>query len=126
MTTKPVRVLPADVYDTLELAAEAFGGIGGGPFYLDGDVFEDSRERLTCPNCAHGLALFAEGLGYARSYHDEEYGLSHLREALDAAGINASENDWGVAQINARKRRDENTRVTFEEWVAQFNIVRGE
>jgi hypothetical protein len=57
MTETKMRTLPADVYDTLELAAEAFGGVGRDQMYT-GRWSDKPESRLPC--CAHGLANFAE------------------------------------------------------------------
>lgn len=53
MTDTPTRVLPADVYDTLELVAYGYGGIGA--VWLYGDNGE--------PYCAYGAAEFATDTG---------------------------------------------------------------
>lgn len=103
-----VRVLPADVFDALELSAEAFGGIGAGFMYHHGDRFR--------PCCIHGLAEFAEA--------NEGY---RLNDALFGAGIGGNDNDAAVYAINARKDPNgyNDTPVTFAEWASELNVVRG-
>jgi hypothetical protein len=101
---KEVRVLPADVYDTLELSAYAFGGIGG--------MWPTENGR---PHCAVGHAHFTEwGCGEV---------CNALKTALEYV---ANVNDSAVARINARKGADPAARVTFREWCDELGVVRGQ
>jgi hypothetical protein len=104
------RVLPADVYDALELSALANDGIGAGFMYHHGNP-------LT-PCCAHGLASFATA---------SEYDYGPINEALFNANIDGRANDAAVYAINARKDPYgyADTNVTFEEWCAELAVVRG-
>jgi hypothetical protein len=104
MTTK--RILPADVYDTLELMALAYGGIGAG---VD---FHISNGGL-CPVCVYGLARDANE---AVSEHSE------LTIALGNAGITRRTNDFAVYAINDHT----SSRVPFEAWCEKLNVERGE
>jgi hypothetical protein len=100
------RVLPADVYDALELAALAFDGIGAGFMY--------HYNNTDMPCCVHGLAQFA---------CDD----MTMNNALFIAGIEGKDNDAAVAAINERKNPGgyTDTNVTFEEWCAELGVVRG-
>jgi hypothetical protein len=109
MTT---RVLPADVYDTLELSALAYGGIGGGRFH----------DKRGAPYCVRGHAAAA-----ASSSDKDWYPRGGpVNEALTDAGLGLAPNDRAVHSLNAR--RDGawlNRRVRFEDWCKELNVVRG-
>jgi hypothetical protein len=107
MSATTRRQLPADVYDTLELAALANGGVGAG--------FAFHRHNPQMPCCIHGLAEFAGD------------GNRTLNYALSSVGIDGDTNDAGVEAINARKDPGgyTDTAVTFAEWCAELNVVRG-
>ena len=107
MTDTPTRVLPADVYDTLELVAYAYGGIGAVRLYdLSGGE----------PYCIYGAAGFATGTsGYE----------SPVAEALRRAYIGIVTNDVAVAAINRRRGKPERARVPFRLWCKELNVVRG-
>lgn len=103
------RVLPADVYDTLELAAEAFGGVGANFMFHGGDFHR--------PCCAHGLAAFAQG-GI----------IGPMTYTLFDFGISGEANDIAVYAINARKDPGgyNDTPVSFAAWCAELGVVRGD
>ncbi len=107
---KEKRVLPADIYDTLELAAYAHGGIGAGSmFYID--QYE--------PCCIHGLLNFATTLEIA------PVDMSHpANRAMLAAGIGVAESDEAVYKI--RDRNNHSSPVTFKAWCRELNVVRGD
>jgi hypothetical protein len=134
---KPKIVLPADIFDTLELSAYAFGGIGAGT-YNDGEddatdfVGEEGEllnfrrgydvefqgadapaPKLIAPVCAVGHAAFA---AIPRSFD--------WFSMIDGNTITA--NDDAVEAINARKGVELSTKVTFEEWARELNVVRGD
>lgn len=110
MSEKPVRVLPADVYDTLELSAYAYGGVGG--FWM--------WDYRYAPCCILGHAVFA---------------VPPMKEnpvvgALDRLHFSANliaANDRAVRSVNTRKgRKRPNARVPFADWCAELGVVRGE
>lgn len=101
----PVRTLPADVYDFLELSALVYGGIGAGKFTSDDGV----------PHCVFGH-LHAEGCG---SDYDELY------DGLSQAGIHISENDTAVRRANRRRGIQRDKRVPFSVWATELGVVRG-
>ena len=107
------RVLPADVFDTLELAAYAYGGVGAGSDY---QYSEDGE----LPLCVFGLACEAGGSSF----------VGPVPDALGMAGISRGTNDEAVRAINIRKGLSPhrlNSRVDFlTEWVPELNVVRGE
>lgn len=98
------RVLPADVYDTLELSALAYDGIGAGRFCRD-----------NTPCCVFGHAYRAVAVG-----------LDVITDALRSAGIGINNNDEAVERINKRKNKPFDTRVSFAEWCAELGVVRGD
>lgn len=119
-----LRVLPPNVYDTIELMALAFRGIGAG---------SDFRDH--CPNCVHGLAREAGAtwdyetdggwvVGACPAYAFPDN--NEINQALMAAGIERYVNDDAVEKINQRLRRAWNARVTFRRWCRQLGVVRGE
>lgn len=101
------RVLPADVYDALELSAEYAGGIGAGSF------FEDDEEEIPC--CAVGHALFLGGNVCAE-----------LRILQNEDGSLVVPSDRAVKAINLRRARPAQERVPFSDWCAELGVVRGE
>lgn len=104
MTTemKTQRVLPADVYDALELSALIFGGVGGNNMFAkDG-----------CPLCIHGHAAFLWN--------------GDVGDALYATGITTFENDGAVQNVNRSEGRPPYDRISFEEWCAALNVIRGD
>jgi hypothetical protein len=106
--TKRRRVLPADVYDFLELSAEAFGGIGCGSFTRNGR-----------PCCIYGHAgMNAPNLG-------DRTELSPVRSVLFRARILAWESDDAVRAVSDRTP-GRPRRVTFAEWCEELGVVRGE
>lgn len=102
------RVMDPIVFDYLELAAEEFGGIGGGHFN-DFDYGE-----IMVPYCVYGYA----GPGYLLVW-----------EELDRLGITELGNDAAVRAINAGGLRENVSkrynRVPFKKWCKALNIVRG-
>jgi len=111
------RVLPAIVFDFMELSAEAFGGIGGGSYgnygYLDG---------AAAPTCAIGIARVAKTPENAEvfAYFPEP------ESALRAALIDESANDNAVARVNKRRGVPRSgARIPFALWAAALNVVRG-
>lgn len=113
------RVLPAKVYDALAMSAAMYGGIG--PFWYGVGVGNRRyvRPESTVPICysghllCSGVVTLAQMQLHAPTMNTAMYGISEL------------ENDEAVCSINARRRRDERTRVSFEEWCAELNVVRG-
>ena len=96
------RVLPADVWDTLELSALAFEGIGAGHMF-DADI----------PLCVVGHACYADSPSGA------------VEDALWAADIWGPSNDFAVRTINRRRGTYSEARVPFEDWAKELNVVRG-
>lgn len=97
------RVLPADVYDTLEFSALAFGGIGKDSYY----VFAADRATILGPCCAAGHLAFARG-------DDADYWAHMLLQEHDCG---PDENDGAI--------RDSEDRISFPEWCRRLNVVRG-
>lgn len=100
--------LPAEVYDALKASAEKYGGIGAG-WYSDPDVDQRTEDDPTIPFCVIGHATQCN------------FGLE-----TRLAGLREGANDLAVARINARKCAPLEARVSWDEYVAELNIVRGE
>jgi hypothetical protein len=117
-SSTPVRALDADTYDTLELGALAFGGIGAGSDFLWGKT---DACALTC-NCAHGIV--------AQFYQKRLFGMAAFgdgNDALGRAGVGRNVNDSAVGRVNKRKGRGSRSsrRITFRAWCKALNVVRG-
>lgn len=97
MKQKIVRVLPDDVYHALHFSALAFGGIGKDHWTLGG-----------VPVCVVG--------------HAELLGPGVIG-SLAARGIRETENDLAVADINRRRGKAHNARVTFRQWCKELNVI---
>ena len=100
------RVIPAVVFDYLAMAAEAYGGIGGGDYYSGG------------PKCAIGFGKAAQAEARAGGFGDPV-------SALRMAGISEGTNDAAVAAVNLRFRLPVTRRIPFEDWARELNVVRG-
>lgn len=122
---KKKRVLPADVYDTLELAAEANGGVGFGrdfeprgpgagnpPGYWERLIVPVDRNK---PCCIFGLAIFSTGENYRYT--------SAMFEALYTATIPRGTNDDVVSKWNQKTGQ---MKMPFSEWCKALGVVRGE
>lgn len=97
-----LRILPADVYDALELSALVYGGIGAGRF----------REANGVPYCV---------LGHASDLDVDVHG------ALRDSGIGVATNDDAVYAINVRRGTGyQDARVSFEDWRTEIGVTRGE
>lgn len=110
---QPVRVLPADVYDTLELSALAYGGIGAQRFY-------DQDYPVGEPYCAFGHAYFASGSTDSPYMTDNK-----ITAALVKAGIYVADNDKAVRRYNTQLGRHPNARIPFDDWCRILNVRRG-
>lgn len=103
--------LQKDIFDTLDLVALVYGGVGAAADYDYG------TENKPC--CIHGLAAEAEGVPWPLP--------SEVETALVTAGIGRKKNDEAVRAINARKGANPHARVDFiTEYCPELGIVRGE
>jgi hypothetical protein len=107
---KRTRTLPPDVYDALELSAEVYGGIGQ-PWLYDYNTPADLTGQHA-PCCIYGHACHV--------------GSVDIIGMLEKAGATGQGSDRAVRAINRRKRRDEHARVSFADWCAELNVVRGD
>lgn len=117
-TEKKLIPIPADIWDTLEFSALAFGGIGGGLY------FEDFA--LDCPRCIHGHTVAA--IEADLNVYVDETTNPLARALLDAIGEDRNiigENDTAVRAINARKGEPGYARVSWEEYTTEMGWVRG-
>lgn len=110
MPTKE-RELPGDVYDALQMSAEAYGGIGAGKFY-------DYTQNPPAPFCYIG--------------HLQQSGAVEGKLSMgEAFGIWASENDVAVESVNLRQKPairpfsvEAGTRIPFDQWTKELNVKR--
>jgi hypothetical protein len=112
------KVLPAALFDELKKRADAAGGIG---FGTSGDASQ--------PRCIGDFAAAIDGRPTISDAYVSDYfatGRTPALQALEnAIGYGFGDaNDDAVAAINARKGVDRNTRVTFEEWAEELNVIR--
>jgi len=104
-----VIVLDADVYDTLELSALEWGGIGARHYYDYGD---------NSPWCAIGQAHFA-GIPITVPVPGScVFGLI-------GGVITPAQSDAAVARIKRRCGGRVYDRVPFADWCAELGVVRG-
>jgi hypothetical protein len=109
-TEKITRVLPADVYDALELSAEAYGGIGAGQWH-----------KNDCPICFVGHVYYA-GISETCDIDPQWLRDAMLLHDDSLEGLS----DRAVRAINARNGiEDRESRVSFADWCAELGIVRG-
>lgn len=122
---QPPRVLPPDVYDTLELAALAYGGVGAGRFFDDSTTRR--LDKASVPYCIHGMAYVAGDFRYTDDTLDDG-DVQTISNALHAVGISFIVHDMAVRAINARHGKtglQRNERVPFAAWCRELNVVRG-
>ena len=106
------RVLPAKVYDALQLSALMYGGIGAGVYTV---------VNTEVPVCM---------LGHLGARPNEAT-TPEAMTMMTRLGFAIWDNDRAVKAINRRKGIPETLlsafepRVTFEEWCAELGIVRG-
>src|SRR5687768_6120190 len=114
-------VLPPDVYDALKESAEKFGGIGAGRYWDD----------RAAPLCIRGHGMTVDG----RHELQEDgrvteaiwFATAGSRVALmGGIACPATWNDAIVGNVNHRKRRIYNARISWAEFCAEGNVVRGE
>lgn len=110
------REMKADVFDYLELAALAYGGIGREAFYAY-DLVE-LRDDRNCPVCVHGIGFASDEINLV----DE----NEVTRELSRLGITYKTNDGAVYEINQRLGRDPDTRVTWPRYRKHLGIVRAE
>ena len=100
--------LPADIYDTLELAALVHGGVGRRRDFYRKYVGAYYKDLLEKPCCIYGLAQWACG---------ESYGA--ISDALLLAGIFRGDNDDHVRKLSRGGK------ISFAAWRKSFNLIRG-
>ena len=114
-------VLPADAYDTLELAAMEYGGVGSGRWFkkLDWNTNDPS-----CPVCINGLGIVA-GL----SLYQPEWVTLSGQETDCPTGLSPQQNDFAVRRLIEQGRytvgADGIERVTWADYCEELNIIRG-
>jgi hypothetical protein len=102
------RVLPADVYDALELSALVYGGIGAGWYYWPPMGVSPGEE---IPHCIFGHADACDG--------------EVIQPALMKVGIDTVVNDDAVHAVQKRKPSMDTPRITFKQWCKELGVVRG-
>jgi hypothetical protein len=102
-TSQPLRVLPDDVYDALEFAAEVYGGVGRGSWWR----FAGPQDEYE-PWCGVGLAHFLDT-------GEAELPVS---TALCRTGLRESDNDEALVDVPLLSR------ISFSEWCRRLNVVR--
>jgi hypothetical protein len=106
------RVLPADVYDALELSALAYGGIG-----------QPEIHRGEAPCCLYGHLAEVSGTD----------SIWELRPEIDEAltrpelygYVDGDTSDIAVRKINRSLGKPVESRVSFKQWCKELGVVRG-
>lgn len=106
------RVLPADVFDALELSVLAYKGVGQPAV----QVYDENCKGIG-PCCIYGHAIWAEDTNVIYA--------GEIATALSRAGISGLESDEAIASINRRRGRDPERRVSWPAYTRELNIVRG-
>ena len=121
-------VLPADVYDALELSALVHGGIGAECFTVYEDTDDDTPPP---PLCVVGHAEFLDNTRVGNQIQGPV--VSALAAALEiesnAFGPLFAENDRAVRKLvngDETVQVRNNARVTWEQWCKETGVVRGE
>lgn len=114
------RILPADVYDTLELSAFAYDGIGA---YAASTGPVADAEGNGNPLCVHGHAAFVCDVAPSSAYASRG---TPVGNALRAVGIYANTNDVALGDIIHRiEPSGASRRVTFAAWCKALEVERG-
>ena len=104
-----------DIYDALELSAEATGGL------LPWRVITRDAKGNAIPACLNGHAAFLDGVGPidAMAYHQSTTALEELRRLdIDFTGLP----DYAIELTSGSK----STRAPFADVMKRLNIVRGD
>lgn len=114
----PPRTIDADIFDTVEFAALANGGIGRSIWFeLQGENGDPNK-----PVCINGLIVFA---GIYEKLTGDVDPLA-MPNGSNIGLISTNDNDSAVFGLNEIKGTDSNEKVSFEEFVHYLNIHRGE
>lgn len=118
--------LPAGAYDALKASSEKHGGIGAETFEAK-KIASQSDSDEAVPYCIAGHAALIDS---GETTPDTSVPMPTLRALQEAFGLGRwpevfDVNDAAVHAINSRKGLHKTTRVTFDEWTAELNVVRG-
>lgn len=116
-----VRVLPADVFDAIELEALVYGGIGAGLFFKE-IIRDDGGLNEHVPYCVWGMQSDLEETSTINIINP----ITEVAIALRSVGIGTGTNDSAVTKVNARRHRPVLNRISFKSWAEELNVVRGE
>ena len=121
---KPQIVLPADVYDTLELSAHVYGGIGAGRFYEYKESMFGNSDPIA-PMCLVGHIEDVANDDFDNAGNDAVKEIAQIIERELGSTVLTVFNDRAVETINKRKNAPDDARVSWEEYCTELNIVRG-
>lgn len=119
-----MKVLDKDVYDTMELIAEAYGGIGADRTHVkENGKFPDNGEPII-PMCLIGFCNFAIG-------YNKHKDLLDIFEDID---IIYSDNNRAVykvlglptEKIYSLEYAIDPRRISWQDWCKELDVVRGE
>jgi len=108
----PTRVMDPDVYDTLVLAADEFGGVGRAWFF----------ETSGAPCCIHGYAAFVENTKPWNGRVARELLRLGIDGGMNNDAVRNILDQRGAAWFGADKGAD---RVDIRELFAELGVVRG-
>lgn len=107
-------VLPADVFDALELSALAHDGVGAARRFYAGR-----------PHCIVGHAQFLDGITHKEGMRIDEGATVYLGHEVCDALIDAfGRSLYKVAEMNDRML-EIGELVSWDEWCRRMNVVRG-
>lgn len=113
-----MRVLPADIYDAFEEAAETFDGIGSRRDFCNGK-----------PWCIHGLRLVITKGDINHRFFDALICMGITRSYNDTVVQRVQMRNYGVTALQYRLQYDNKyskERITFKEWCTELNLTRGD
>lgn len=112
------RVLPADVFDALELSAHVLGGIGGR--WLEYPLSDDGQ-----PYCIYGQSAFVTDSNDAFE-NEVARALDKALATFSGDGSGPTVNNNAVEAINRRKGMLSIARVSWREYTKETGLTRGE
>jgi hypothetical protein len=132
MLSTSKRVIRAALYDALQSAAEKFGGIGAGQFYLDQEFHGVGFSKG--PVCLIGLLHYAGAVGQdvvdpaalmdSKPVDEATRALFGFSWATSDVAVDQIRDELGLPRNHADMRSSAQPRVPFKKWAEYFNIQR--
>lgn len=111
-------ILPADVYDALEFAAEVEGGVGMATMLDKG-----------CAVCGYGLAWLAGILEVPKKDQKTEEMIAlalYTHSDKRSLPFTYAQSDNAVSKVINRRKLYSDDRIPFAAWAKELGLIRGE